>query len=101
MSDRPTVTEVVAKLNTYGSADQLAAFFEQEGVTGERAEAHHCPVALYVKGQNGGEASVWRGGVSSLQRPDDRVHLDHDCPLSQFIGNFDAGDYPALEVHAC
>lgn len=101
---RRTVTEVVAKLQTYGSADQLAAFFEEQGVVGERSFSLSCPVANYVRRQIP-NAVVGVSGLcvtATTIGPNPRhrvqiVELSFGDPVTEFINRFDAGHYPALE----
>lgn len=93
---RPTVTEVVAKLQTYGSADQLAAFFEQEGVCGNRDLASSCPVANYTRSQIGARVIASQSYVLADSDGSDFVDLDPGTAVPEFITKFDRGEYPAL-----
>lgn len=99
-SEHPTVAEVVAKLTTKGSADQIAAFFEAEKVTGTPCASFDCPVATYIRGQTGAEI---RATPTSIQAAWSRtgtgnhVELNGVGPVAEFMSRFDAGDYPELD----
>lgn len=46
---RPTVPELLNKLVTHGSVEQIADYLQQEGVTGVRENEGACVIAEYVK----------------------------------------------------
>lgn len=49
----PTVSELVDKLKTLGSPDQIALFFESEGIKGQPGNGSSCAIAEYVKRETG------------------------------------------------
>lgn len=91
--DRPTVTEVVRKLETLGSPDQIALFFKQEQVFGRPCVAFECPVANYVKRETGEMTSVSGWSVTS---GDVRVEFPWESAISDFVARFDGFGYPDL-----
>jgi hypothetical protein len=91
----PTLADVVDKLQTLGSADQIAAFFAQEGVTGSVRRVRSCPVAAYVKRETGlVEVLATRGFVVDWHTQDGVPC--RDTPVSDFIARFDDGAYDEL-----
>lgn len=93
MNDKPTVAEVVTKLETLGSPDQIALFFKQEQIVGTPCAAFECPVANYVERETGTVTSV--SGYSVMNGPD-RLELPLDSAVSGFVCRFDGYDYPDL-----
>lgn len=93
---KPTLTHVVDKLHTLGSADQIALFFQQQGVTGLPSSARFCPVAEHISRETG---SYWvlvsRFTVTDCQVLGQSMALD-DGPVADFVYRFDRGLYPEL-----
>ena len=63
MNDKPTVAEVVTKLQAQGSADQIALFLESEQITGWPGFGGTCAIAEYVKRATGLPHAVVGGGT--------------------------------------
>lgn len=95
-NDRPTLTEVIDKLQTYGTANQLAAFFEEQGVCGVRGKTTACPIARHVGAVVGAPVSVSAYYVMAKTEGYDEVMIG-ETMLTDFISAFDRGEYPALE----
>ena len=93
---KPTVVELVGKLEALGSGRQIADFFQREGVRGFRDDGVSCPVARYLRYETG-SWDVLACAVF-VQLGHGAIYLRDDSPITEFIVNFDAGAYPALEV---
>lgn len=96
---KPTVLEVVEKLAAQGSADQIAAFFESERVTGARKFAQGCPVAHYTESQTGRLIRASPESVHTVYRHDEPCQyavLSGQGPVAEFMVKFDGGAYPEL-----
>jgi hypothetical protein len=84
---RLTLTEAVEKLAALGSPQQIADFFQAEGIHGLVGHAHSCPVARYVQ-QVTGAGRVWvspsrehNGGVGG-------VGNRYSCYLPRAVNDF-------------
>lgn len=104
-TDRPTVADVVNKLRTQGSSDQIAVLFEAEQVRGVRKRASLCPVANYIRRETGQDVrahplmiTVITDGRGKHLRFAPIVSVGPRDPVGQFMARFDEGDYPELVV---
>lgn len=117
---RPSIQEVADKLAAIGSPEQIAHFFETEGIKGYKGEADHCPVANYVRRETGlKDVCAGRSGILVDLLSVDSTHLVDSTPLtervdfydrmtgedseayrpiSEFIRAFDGSAYPAIEA---
>lgn len=99
---KATVREATDKLAALGGADQIALFFEQEGITGFLQEANRCPVALYLERETNAPVIVCHTHIETLrscvlfQRPVDGRWMPQYLGIAQFIKRFDQRQYPAL-----
>lgn len=90
----PTV--VMDKLRNFETADELAAYFKEEGVKGVRATASSCPIALYFTQHTGKKVTVssrikiWESEVQMGES------FGHTPATEKFIDLFDEGFYPEL-----
>ncbi len=94
---KPTLSDVVDKLETLGSSRQIADFLEQQGILGVRGNAYSCAVAQYVERETGimvGVNIIRIAPVTAVS--DDEMVSLLGSPLSDFIAHFDAGNYPEL-----
>jgi hypothetical protein len=110
----PTVPEVLDKLNSLGSPDQIALFFQQEGIQAEPGRSETCAVAEYIRQETQvSKVIVTPTSVSMLvdkflpplaATPWDtesfhfKDEVDYPTPptVQEFINKFDAGEYPQL-----
>lgn len=104
MSDKPTAAEVVDKLITIGSAEQIALFFEEQGIKGEVASSSSCAIAEYVKLATGeglvhsfwGQVTVC-DPIEGSSAGTTRERVSHESVLlDNFMAKFDNGCYPNL-----
>jgi hypothetical protein len=87
-----TEQQALDLLNGMGqTADEVAAFLKEKGITGRVALALHCPVAAYLSSQ-GGDI----GGAVYTQYASQNVLVKVPEPVFAFIRAFDAGKYPEL-----
>lgn len=98
---RPTVAQVVRKLETLGSADHIALFFESEHIVGVPSWAQDCPVARYVRRQTGHARIRAVPAYIETRGADgetvEKILLDRaTSSLAEFMLRFDSGAYPAL-----
>lgn len=112
MNDKPTVAEVVSKLQAQGSADQIALFLESEQITGWPGFGGTCAIAEYVKKATGLPHAEVGGGtvqVCSSHRETrndgytilepinpERTSYDFASAVGAFIRRFDSRTYPKL-----
>jgi hypothetical protein len=107
------LSDMLDKLGTLGSADQVADFFRQEKIRGKRAEMDSCPVAQYAWRELGG-IRIWvnpfdAGEAAEAGIPDfggDAGVGFYDCvggtgvklpdAVNAFAIAFDAGKYEDL-----
>jgi hypothetical protein len=79
----------VDKLQTQGSADDVALFLENEQVVGLAGQAFECPVARYINRETGRHVGVSAASI-------DNIFLEETSAVSRFVRAFDAGRYPEL-----
>lgn len=97
----PTIThsaeELLDKLATLGSADQIASFLEEQKIVGVPCRASGCAIANYLTRETGLMASVGESG-GRLFEPGVKEQIQWDCngPIGEFIRAFDNGQYPNL-----
>lgn len=104
MHDKPTLTELVDKLESLGSSEHIAMFFEQQGIKADQANAFSCAVAKYVQNGTGASfATVTPQKVCTYPcndiDPADEVSII-GSPVSHFVHDFDRGKYPELVADA-
>lgn len=113
---KPTVREALDKLVAHGSANQIAEYLEQEGVTGHRSSASTCVIAEYVRTTaealrarvvpTGELVTHYPDGTNSIKCFPGRIEWrgydgeEHAVPipgeLDRLANSFDRGDFPAL-----
>lgn len=79
---RPTMTEVIERLDLLGSSMAIAEFFATQGITGYRMCANDCPIAHYVERETGQHRKVFGLGMPNN--------------VLGFISDFDRKHYPNL-----
>lgn len=97
--DKPNMYEVINKLQTLGSAKQVAQFFEANRIKGRQNASSYCPVANYVRQQTGaGAVAVNCLSVAAMSFAGNGgfVLMEASSPVSRFIQTFDQGMYPQL-----
>jgi hypothetical protein len=115
---RPSVAEVVEKLQAQGSARQIAEFLAQEQITGELNSGSSCPLANYLRRETHRNVIVTGARVlvtelKEVQRAEARegfavtvvispmvVADTRGTPIHAFVRGFDEGDYPELLAEA-
>lgn len=97
---KPTGAELIDKLATQGSCDQIALFLEQEGIKGQPKRFQYCAIAAYLKRETGRAVSVGSRGATlydSMDVRDKPEYVQWDYPqIAKFINKFDDGAYPKL-----
>lgn len=96
--DRPTVGELLERLQALGSHKAIALHLAEYGITGTQCNAGTCPIALYLQQETGNfeihvgeeDAAIWRSGAVSDQL------FPLPAAVRDFIAFFDAGMYPKL-----
>lgn len=97
LPDAPTIPELLGKLEALGDPQQIAYFFEGEGIKAKPCGSHTCAVAVYLIRETGEDLAVgelqcivWRNGKIPNET--------HDLPLPvrDFISEFDDLDFPEL-----
>jgi|SRR5690606_23403724 len=98
------VKDKLAKLEALGSPDAIAMELEARGIKAERMSATRCAIARYLGNSSSGsrpELAVCHDYVivgHNQRMPSDRIATPKSVRL--FISNFDAGEYPALDVRS-
>ncbi len=92
------ITPWLDKLNSMESADEVAKFFEEEGVTGHPKAASSCAISSFLKTKTGKRVSTTPAYVSTYES---NTHTrETEVPLGpvlrEFVKNFDERKYPAL-----
>lgn len=100
---RQIMEDRVAKLEAFGSADQLRDFFVAQEIVGDQGLRTSCPVANYLRqeieteigpGYDAGAVSV--GGDGIWLRGTDPDPLSCPPVILHFIVAFDSARYPEL-----
>lgn len=96
--DRPTVADVLGKLEALGDAEHIAVFFEEQGIQGRPCNSGWCPVAVHLRQETGifnvAVGEVMAVTYRSAGSPDDPEDLPAN--VREFIEYFDAEEYPHL-----
>ena len=93
----PTIGDCIDKLQALGSSQQIADFFEQEGIRGTRKNSFKCAAAVYLKRETGlDRMCVSAHWAAQYGEPDTTVLIHWYSPLEQFIREFDRGQHPKL-----
>lgn len=82
------------KLTQFQTADELANYFRQEGITGNKSGALSCPIAQYMQRHTQNSVYVSLGYIGTTN---DTWLVKNSEPLVDFIRRFDSGLYPDLE----
>lgn len=78
-------------------ADEIAALFSNEGITGRRDNPCDCPVANYLSSEGVVAPSVGITHASGFSRAFEQyATVDVPSHVRQFIAAFDSGRYPEL-----
>ncbi len=95
------ITPWVDKLNSMASADEIAAFFEEEGITGNQKAASSCVISNFLYKKAGKRVSTTQSYVSTYEYPAETRETEVELGevTKTFIANFDEGKYPKLIKH--
>lgn len=81
------------------TADEIALFLEEQGITGERAVTNTCPIANFVQNKSG-IIVVVDAKITGLIHPDDydfTRQFRNSTAMFDFIRDFDAGEFSFLQ----
>ena len=94
------VSDVLDKLATVGSPDQIAHFLESKGITGYPCAGKICPIHEYVARETTGV--VFDVGTYTTRilrgQGEKAFRMTNPLPIAEFIARFDRHAYPALET---
>ena len=106
---REVLVDRVAKLEAFGSADQIRDYFVQEQVVGQPCKRNACVVARYlareIEAELGGRwVTSVDGALISLSQSQDDLYAVGGATstppaILELIKNFDGRRYPELESH--
>lgn len=92
-----TLEQALAELPD--TADGIAAYFAEQGITGQRNHNYCCPVANYVKRTTAVEdPAVEPGLVEGFGGEGEELVCETPAAVKEFVERFDKGAWPELVV---
>lgn len=98
------VEPYLEKLNSMKTSEEIRQFMVDEGILARRGDPHSCAIAEYVYRGSGRVVSVGSHAVCPVGEPvytfgtrlEENFLSWHTTAMTEFVANFDAGDYPEL-----
>lgn len=97
----PTIEEkrehaVTLLMNLGDTSAEVAGNLRSGGFTGIPDDSCNCPVARFLQRELG-TVSVTVGSQAHIEDEDEKNGVDLPKAVTDFVNNFDDGDYPELE----
>jgi hypothetical protein len=78
--------------------DKVAAYLKAQHITGQRGLPSSCPIANYFTSKYGGFCCASRHNLYFIDDGNRNKQVDMPPAVSSFVGRFDYGSYPELEI---